>query len=205
MIDKFHSIPAEKQERILNAAMKAFSLNGYKLANTNDIAASAGISKGLLFYYFGSKRGLYVYLYTYSIQLVTKRTRILEVASETDFFELIIHAMESKTEIMFEYPYLFSFMLKAYYEQDLEVAGDIADMTVQSSDSSIDIIMRYADRSKFRDDVSLEKAYRIVRWCSEGFMKAKQLEGHLDAKALSDEFRECLRLLKRSFYKEEWL
>lgn len=51
----FEHLPREKQLRILNAAMKVFARNDYRHASTDDIAAQAGISKGLLFYYFHNK------------------------------------------------------------------------------------------------------------------------------------------------------
>ena len=53
--EKFFALPEEKRRRIVNAAMEAFGKNEYKRASTDDIAARAGISKGLLFHYFGSK------------------------------------------------------------------------------------------------------------------------------------------------------
>lgn len=205
MNEKFFAIAKEKQDRIVNAALKAFSQNDYKHTNTNDIAAMADISKGLLFYYFGSKKGLYVYLYQYSIKFITERTRIQEVEAETDFFDLILQVQRIKIEIMKAYPYIFSFILKAYYEQDETVASHIAEINVQSNDSSTEIILRNADRSKFREDVTLEMAFNMFYWCSEGFMKAKMLSGHLDVDEINDEFTACLQLLKRSFYKEEYV
>lgn len=39
----------EKRRRILNAALEEFAKHDYKGASTDDIAAKAGISKGLLF------------------------------------------------------------------------------------------------------------------------------------------------------------
>ncbi len=44
----------EKRERVIDAALKEFS-KGYMAANTDVIVKAAGISKGLVFHYFGSK------------------------------------------------------------------------------------------------------------------------------------------------------
>ncbi len=52
MNEKFYQLSEEKQLRILNAAMEVFGLHEYKRASTDVIAAKAGVSKGLLFYYF---------------------------------------------------------------------------------------------------------------------------------------------------------
>lgn len=53
MNDKFFQLPLEKQEVIINAAYKVFALSEYKKAPMSEIAAEGGISKALLFHYFG--------------------------------------------------------------------------------------------------------------------------------------------------------
>lgn len=45
--------------RVLEAATEAFSRSGYAGARVDQIARAAGLNKQLIFYYFGSKRGLY--------------------------------------------------------------------------------------------------------------------------------------------------
>jgi AcrR family transcriptional regulator len=49
----------ETAGRILAAAEEAFAAHGLAGARTERIAARAGVNKGLLYYYFGSKRDLY--------------------------------------------------------------------------------------------------------------------------------------------------
>ena len=46
------NLKKEKQDRMINAALKVFAMNGYQKASTDDIVKEAGISKGLLFHYF---------------------------------------------------------------------------------------------------------------------------------------------------------
>jgi len=48
----------EREESLLVAARKVFAAKGYEKAAISDIARAAGISDGLLYHYFGSKRGL---------------------------------------------------------------------------------------------------------------------------------------------------
>ena len=52
-------ISGEKREQIIRAAMKNFSKNGYRKTVMDEIVADAGVSKGLVFCYFGSKKALY--------------------------------------------------------------------------------------------------------------------------------------------------
>ena len=70
MNEQFYELPQEKQLRIINAGLEAFSKTDYRHAVTDEIARKAGISKGLLFYYFHNKKSLYLYLYDYALEQV---------------------------------------------------------------------------------------------------------------------------------------
>lgn len=57
--------PAKAEEdgtrtRILNIALQEFSRLGLSGARIDAIAAESGVNKGMIYYYFGSKEGLYV-------------------------------------------------------------------------------------------------------------------------------------------------
>lgn len=62
MTNTFEKIPEEKRNLIITLSVEEFSLKSYADASTDDIARKAGIAKGSLFYYFKSKKGLYLYV-----------------------------------------------------------------------------------------------------------------------------------------------
>ena len=70
MNHKFFDVSKEKQDRIINAALLVFAQNGYRHAGTDEVVRRACISKGLLFHYFESKLGLYVFLYDYAVRFM---------------------------------------------------------------------------------------------------------------------------------------
>jgi AcrR family transcriptional regulator len=51
--------PDEKRERLLDAASEVFAAKGFSGATTAEIATRAGVSEGILFHHFGSKRELF--------------------------------------------------------------------------------------------------------------------------------------------------
>jgi AcrR family transcriptional regulator len=51
---------AEREDEMLHAAGRAFATHGFHDASMDAIAQAAGISKPMLYNYFGSKQGLYV-------------------------------------------------------------------------------------------------------------------------------------------------
>lgn len=52
-------IQARNEERIVAAALDVFSARGYRGATVDQIAASAGMSKANILYYFGRKQDIY--------------------------------------------------------------------------------------------------------------------------------------------------
>jgi AcrR family transcriptional regulator len=51
---------AEREAAMLEAAGAVFAANGYHAASMDEIAEAAGITKPLIYTYFGSKEGLYI-------------------------------------------------------------------------------------------------------------------------------------------------
>lgn len=51
-------IMTEKQEKILDEALRLFAENGYNATSTSQVAKAAGVSEGLIFRHYGNKEGL---------------------------------------------------------------------------------------------------------------------------------------------------
>jgi AcrR family transcriptional regulator len=58
------SVPAreapDRRSELLDTGLRLFAHHAFDELSIDDIAARAGVAKGLLYYYFGSKRGYYV-------------------------------------------------------------------------------------------------------------------------------------------------
>jgi AcrR family transcriptional regulator len=80
--------PAERSEQILAAATRRFHDEGYSTASLDDIAADAGVARGLLHHYFGSKRDLYMAVIERAM-LVPSSVRIVPDGLTGDFDEVI--------------------------------------------------------------------------------------------------------------------
>lgn len=52
--------PGERREQIIDAAVRVFTASAYSEVQVADIAAEAGVTRGLLHHYFGTKRDLYL-------------------------------------------------------------------------------------------------------------------------------------------------
>lgn len=56
--ERFHNLPEERRRLILNAAMAEFATEGFTKAKLENVAKAAGVTKGLLYYYFEDREDL---------------------------------------------------------------------------------------------------------------------------------------------------
>ena len=205
MNEKFFALSPDKQNTILNSAMAEFAQYDYKKASTDAIILRAGISKGLLFHYFGSKKSLYLYLFQYAMQFLVTEMRKDVLPNETDFFALLENAQKSKIGIMRKHPDLFPFLTNAYIESDPAVAPTLSRENAGIMHQSREAILARADDSKFKDGVSMAQTLDMILWMSDGLMRDRIREAPYDLDAINDEYLSCLAILKQNLYKEAFL
>jgi AcrR family transcriptional regulator len=78
------------RERLLSAALELFTAKGYAATPVREIVAAAGVSKPALYYYFGSKEGIYLELMQNTYATFRERTELLTAYRGTAR-ERIIH------------------------------------------------------------------------------------------------------------------
>ena len=206
MNEHFSKLPKEKQLKIINAGMEYFGKYGYKKAVTDDIAARAGISKGLLFHYFDNKKNFYLFLYDFSEKLMMKYINMDDIKNIDDFFELINYGAEKKLLLISHYPYILNFILKAYYLHKEDVSSELNQRIKKTIDNVFDIYFRYFDFNKFKDDIDPRQVYHMLLWMGDGYLMDKQRMGKdFDVDEMLKEFKEWERMFKMMCYKEEYL
>ncbi|WP_151736942.1 TetR/AcrR family transcriptional regulator ['Paenibacillus yunnanensis' Narsing Rao et al. 2020] len=204
-MEKFASLPAEKQTQIIDGALQAFSINGYKKTSVSDIAAAAGISKAMVFHYFGTKKALYLYLIKFCSQIVMNAITEKFDKDVTDFFERIQMVSMIKILAMQKHPAILSFLSSILFEKDEEVRQDIQFILAMGEGFRNQIAFDGLDISKFKDGVDPKLVMKILVRYSEGFVSELPSDEVIDPEALYREFDECTRLLRTNLYKEEYL
>jgi len=200
-LEHFLHLPSEKQHKIIDAALYSFGKNGYKKASVADIAAAAGISKPMVFHYFGNKKNLYLYLLKICGEKLASGVMGGLDKSETDFFKIIRRASELKIAFLEEYPDLMSFIESMYFEEDPEIEPEIKKLRTQDKGSYDPAkFFENADYSKFKDGVNPALVMKLLVYFSEGIVRATPKGQKLDMETLMREFDECLELFKNNFY-----
>jgi len=204
--EKFFELPEEKRQKIVNAGFEVFGLNDYKRASTEEIAVKAGISKGLLFYYFQNKRALYTFLFDLAANRMKDYVvdgRLFEI---TDFFEFCEYAAERKCRMLRQSPYIMDFILRAFYSQNEAVSEDINRKVRDQAAAVYSTYFQGIDTSKFRDDVRMGDIYQMLAWMTDGYIRELQRTGRsVELNDVMDHFKLWSAYLKRVSYKEEYL
>ncbi len=173
MNDKFFNLPLEKQQRIINAAYKVFSQSSYKKAHMSEIADEGGISKALLFHYFTNKKELYLYLWVNAIEMTRKAVREYKTLETNDFFEMLKRSLFSKCSHMRDYPHMYAFSLRAYYETASEIKSAIQENFSDVSKASEMIVFEKMDTLRLRKDIDLKTMYDEIFYVIDGYMLKK--------------------------------
>lgn len=208
MNERFFALSPQKQKDILDAGFRVFAQYGYKHSSTETIAREAGISKGLLFHYFENKKTFYLYLFEYATAFLLENLAYLHNYDETDFFKIIEDAQLKKMSIVYEHPALSQFVVQCYLEQDSEVAASINEDIQALTAPSVERILKRTNRSKFKESVSVEEAMDITIWMSEGYTKSlgpQALETVADLEEVNNRFLHYMEILRKHFYREEFL
>ena len=203
-IENFFKIRAEKQEHIINAAFAVFGSNGYKKASVADIADAAGISKGMITYYFGSKKNLYLYLLEFSSKIILNSVQRHFDRSITDFFDKIRIGTQVKVAAVEGHPAIMQFLMKVSTEQDPEVYEEIQSHFSAGMDTRNTILLDDTDLCKFKEGVDIQMIVKTLDWAAKGMMMDLELLENVDKMGeLVEEFYKLLEFMRKAFYKEE--
>ena len=200
MNEKFFDLKKEKQDRMINAALKIFAMNGYAHASTDDMVREAGISKGLLFHYFGSKAVIYSFVYDYSVRYMTLELSTGISKEETDYFGLLGQIKAAQLQVLRNYPYMQQFLNKSSSE-------DVKEALMETEEKRNLLPLRYleimeqADLNKFKTDVDVEKLSRMIDFTLNGIMTKQFQDGTFQAELYYEESRQYLDMIKKLAYR----
>ena len=203
---KIMAMESEKRERIINAAMMEFA-KGYKDACTDTIVREAGISKGLLFHYFGTKDALYSFILKTACDMIYNEYLILIDVNQQDIIEKMWQMALLKMDLSYKHPALFDFLAKAYTDLQVNPNEEFSKYFEKTRMDAVEKVLADIDTSLFKAGINPEKAANIVLWTLNGYstsqinatMQMKDYQKEYDR--YLEEMQEYISILKNALYK----
>ena len=156
--EAFEKLSADKKELILSAGMKEFSQKPYKEASTDSITKACGISKGLLFHYFGSKKEFYFFCLESAMEKLTAQAQSKEEVN--DFYDILFSSMDQKFALCIHYYDEMHMVNMASRDAATEIVQQKAEMmqkyAIQIKMKSAETIRRALQTLHFKHDENLQ-------------------------------------------------
>ena len=200
MNEKFFDLKKEKQDRMINAALKEFALHGYRHATTDDMVREASISKGLLFHYFGNKLGVYTFVYEYSVRYMVLELGSTVSSKETDMFELLRQVEEARMHAMRGYPYMQQFLNRSEAEDVSEALLAVEEKKAALEDIYAEIYRRM-NFEKLPAGLDGRKLCNMLELAIQGLMTQRFLDASFQPEMLYEEITDYLDMMKTLAYR----
>ncbi|MBY0123688.1 TetR/AcrR family transcriptional regulator [Bacillus sp. S/N-304-OC-R1] len=216
MYSVFEKQPQEKKELIINVAIEEFVKNGYDKTSTDTITGRAGISKGILFHYFKSKKNLYLYLVNCAIDVLTEETmKALRELSSNDFFERVKEIYLLKRQITGQWIRETQLVTDAFFNPPVAVKAELEKLMqkhleLYQREFMLEHIYlkELIETERLREGVAAETVVNMTMFIVEqlgnkyrALQKANQYNFLDEPDPLVQELNDYLKIIKNGVYK----
>ncbi len=157
----FERVSYEKQERIIHCCIEEFANAGFEKASTGNIAKNAGIAKGSLFKYFGTKEHMYYHM----AEHVIKHYYEYLMSGAVELPEGLLDRFMAMQAGMFKFFSGNRIMFKFYMQLQTSGAPMMEELRAKWSDLGKPLMEKFfegADTSKLA--ISVEELSLIIQW-----------------------------------------
>lgn len=204
----FENLSEEKRQLIFDVALKEFAENGYAKASTNNIVNEAGISKGILFHYFGSKKKLCIYVMEKGISTLLAELRSYGPYEYEDIIKRVTCFSKRKVRLTIKYPQIQKLFIKLMVENPKDIEAELNAIIAKLYSEVMPDFTTNLDISELRENVDLKKAIEMVMMISESLSKKylaiykDDFESmYKDMDKIYTEYMEFMEILKQGIYK----
>jgi TetR/AcrR family transcriptional regulator len=202
---QFSKLPLSRQKEILDASLREFAEYGYDLASTNRIIGNLGVSKGVLFKYFGSKERLFISVCEYGM---CEYEGAIEIRPYSDVFECIKDLGVQKLRWLRERPLTYRLIMRIVKEPHQPVYAQVLERASAVSQKQAKAIESLIPMMGLRPGVSPEQVLSAIVWISQGLQDKytstlpDKVEGGFDAyyQKFSQEIDKYFDIVKYGVY-----
>ena len=196
----------QRKDRILEAALIEFSDKGYKKASTNTIVREAGVSKGLLFHYYKSKRDLYILLFNHATTVIEEEIYAEVNFADRDVLNRLYQSTITNIEAYDRHPLfvkLFELNAKVEDQDIIEATNAITKATgIRVYEKAFNNIDYYL----FNEVVNIDRSLEVIKWTIDRISDDWKAEHKFEMRSgaleqLSMDISHYLDLFRSAFYR----
>lgn len=174
-----------KKKAIIEACLSEFAEQGFERANTNRICEMAGVSKGLIFHYFGTKQNLYLLTLEACMAELQQAFGSLQI-QDRGFFEAMQYISRMKLAFFKEHPRHYRLMTQAFYNAPPALAQKIHALQIQAFEMGQGMVRTMVAGLPLKPGVDPEMAYDLILGVS-GIVEGRYAAALTGAESFSEE------------------
>lgn len=178
----FQNLSPEKQERITRIAVEEFGNKGFEGASINAMVGRMNIAKGSIFQYFGDKKGLFLFVFYRSVEMVKSYLRtVRDQSADDDLATRLNKTLNAGILFIQKHPLLYRLYMKVLFESKIPFRDDIL-MSLRHH--SIDYLKSLLEAARLKNelspDIDTDKAAFVIDAVMDRFLSAHAVR-HLDS------------------------
>lgn len=196
----------QRKDRILEAALIEFSDKGYKKASTNTIVREAGVSKGLLFHYYVSKKELYILLYNLAVKTIEDEVYTEVNFADRDVLNRLYSGTIASIEAYDKHPLLVKFLELNASVEDKEIINATKLSSLEKRARVYGEIFNNIDYYLFNDAINIDRSLEVIKWTVDRIVDDWKIKNITNMKLaafeqLSMDISHYLDLFRSAFYR----
>jgi len=200
----------KKVARIMQAAMHEFAGHGYTGAKTDQIAANAQVSKGLIFHYYGNKQSLYLETVQTATNTIMRTINPKAYETPTDLVTLVVRGARYKAEFGQQHPDEMQVMIDAYGMVDklpAKARTELITLYQQAIQVSQRMIGQVVDQMPLRPEVDRKTVINLIVGVynqifaefQDHMRQSPDIKSMTDAQWIVDRAKEYMQILQFGF------
>ncbi|SFM90191.1 TetR/AcrR family transcriptional regulator [Thermodesulforhabdus norvegica] len=175
----FLKLSTEKQQRIIKEAIHEFSRYGFHRASMNRLVERLGIAKGSLFQYFGSKEGLFQFVFDRCVSMAKDALRKIKSGNSGDasFYDKIRATAWAGIKFARENPEVYGLYLRLLFQEDFPLRDSlIRKLHIFSAEYLKHLILEGIERGEISPEIDVSTAVFFLDAVLDRFVQAYFVE-----------------------------
>lgn len=172
--ERFIHLDQAKQQKILAAAVEEFAEQGFMQASMNRVVRKLGIAKGSLFQYFGTKEGLFRFIFEHAVELVRQSLRqVKRDTAEADFFLRMRRSLAAGVAFIDRHPLVYQIYLKMIFQEKFPYRAEfLQQVHLFSAEYLTPLVEAGIARGELRADLDIETTVFLLDAVLDRFLQA---------------------------------
>ncbi|QOR33923.1 TetR/AcrR family transcriptional regulator [Clostridium sp. 'deep sea'] len=159
----------DKKDRIITACIKEFATRGYDKCSTSLIAEKAGVSKALIFHYFGNKQKLYWAVVNHAIVYYIKEIEKNVKLIPGDIIHNLRETAFLKSRINYQYPLMTEFIMKCFKEERRIAGKRFIEENYEYAKKMYESVYGNINLNMFLKGLNIKMAIKVVSNTFDGY------------------------------------